>query len=314
MKAGLTRLPAVAALLLLPALEMRAESRLEKVLKLSPGGSFRLDTDLGSVTVTGTASPDARLTVTSRRVLEDLLRFQFDEAPGAVTVTARRKHRISWFGDSGRVHYEIQVPAETSLDIDTSGGSISIAATRSGAKLDTSGGGITVRDLVGDLEADTSGGSIDLADIRGRMRVQTSGGGIEGSNLDGNLSAETSGGSIDLQRVTGDIHASSSGGGIRIREAGGLVDAETSGGGIDASFSKGNARGGRLETSGGGIEVAIDPEVGFEIDARGNYVKTEIPVRVVGEISRTTLRGSLGKGGAPLRLRTSGGGVTIRGL
>ena len=239
MRPGLSRLPAIAAVLLLPALEIRAESRFEKVLKLSPGGSFRLDTDMGSVTVTGTAAPDVRLIVTGRRDPQDLLRFQFDQAPGSVTVSARRKHRISWLGDGGRVHYEIQVPAETSLDIDTSGGGISIAATRSRAKLDTSGGGITVRDLVGDLEADTSGGSIDLADIRGRMRV---------------------------------------------------------------------------ETSGGGIEVAIDPEVGLEIDARGNDVKTEIPVRVVGEISRTSLRGSLGKGGAPLHLRTSGGGVTIRGL
>jgi DUF4097 and DUF4098 domain-containing protein YvlB len=307
------RLPAVAALFMLPALALLAESRMEKVLKLSPGGVFHLDTDLGSVTVTGTSSPDVRLTVTSRRDLEDLLRFEFQEAPGSVTVTARRRHRLSWFGDGGRVHYEIQVPAETALDIDTSGGSISISATRSGARLDTSGGGITVRDLVGDLEANTSGGSIDLADIRGSMRVETSGGGIDGSNLEGSLSAETSGGSIDLDRVSGDITATSSGGGIRIREAGGRVEAETSGGSIEAFFAKGNAHGGRLETSGGGIDVTIDPEVGFDIDARGNYVKTEVPVRVVGEISKSSLRGSLGKGGAPLRLRTSGGGVTIRG-
>ncbi|MGH9369623.1 MAG: DUF4097 family beta strand repeat-containing protein [Thermoanaerobaculia bacterium] len=315
MRPGLSRLPVVAALLLLPALELRAESRLEKVLKLSPGGHFRLDTDLGSVTVTGKATPDVRLDITSRRQLEDLLTLRFDEAAGSVTVTARRKRLFSgWFGDSGRLHYEIEVPAETALDIDTSGGGISVAALRSGAKLDTSGGGITVRDLVGALEADTSGGSIQLADVQGRMRVQTSGGGIHGSNLDGDLSAETSGGSIELERVTGDIHASSSGGGIHIREAGGFVDAETSGGGIEASFTKGNARGGRLETSGGGIEVAIDPEVGFEVDAQGSYVKTEVPVRVVGETSRHTLRGSLGKGGAPLYLRTSGGGVRIRAL
>jgi DUF4097 and DUF4098 domain-containing protein YvlB len=308
------RLAAVAVLLMLPALALLGESRMEKVLKLAPGGAFRLDTDLGSVAVTGTAAPDVRLTVTSRKDLEELMRFEFNEEPGSVTVTARRRHRLSWFGDSGRVHYEVQVPAETALSIDTSGGGISISATRSGARLDTSGGGITVRDLVGDLEANTSGGSIDLVQIRGTMRVETSGGGIDGSNLDGNLSAETSGGSIDLDRVSGDITATSSGGGIHIREAGGRIEAETSGGGIEASFAKGNARGGRLETSGGGIDVTIDPEVGFDIDARGNYVKTEVPVRVVGEISKSSLRGSLGKGGAPLRLRTSGGGVTIRGL
>jgi Toastrack DUF4097 len=316
MRHALPRLTLLVALAALPAPMLSAESRLEKTLKLEPGGSFRLETDLGSVTVTGKSTPDVRLVVTSRRDLDELLSFRFDEATRSVSVTARRKHRVSgWFHDGGgRVQYEIEVPAETALDINTSGGKITIGGIRSGAKLQTSGGGIEASDLVGDLDADTSGGSIHLRDIKGRMRVQTSGGGIEGANLDGGLSAETSGGSIELERVSGDIRATSSGGGIRISEAGGRIEADTSGGSIEASFAKGNARGGSLETSGGGIEVAIDPEVGFDIDAEGNSVKTEVPVRVVGEISRRSLRGSLGKGGEKLRLRTSGGGVLIKAL
>lgn len=306
---------ALAAALALAAMPLAAESRLEKTLKLPPGGSFRLETDLGSVTVTGKPSADVKLTVTSRRELDDLLAFRFEEGSGSVTVSARRKHRMSgWFSDSGKVHWEIEVPAETALAIDTSGGRIVVGGTRSKAKLDTSGGGIEVRDLVGDLEADTSGGPIHLKDIQGTMHVHTSGGGIEGTNLDGALTADTSGGSIELDRVSGDVRASSSGGGISIREAGGLVDAETSGGGIEASFVKGNTRGGSLETSGGGIEVSLDPDTGLEIDAQGNSVTTELPVRVVGEISRRSLRGTLGKGGALLRLRTSGGSVVIRGI
>ena len=212
------------------------------------------------------------------------------------------------------MRYEIEVPTQTALDIDTSGGKIAIERIGARSRLNTSGGGITVHDLVGDLEADTSGGPISLRDVKGRMRVQTSGGGIEGANLEGQLSAETSGGSIELERVAGDIDATSSGGGIHIIDAGGRVKAETSGGGIEASFARGNARGGSLETSGGGIEVALDPEVGFEIDAEGSYVKTDLPVRIVGEVSRRSLRGSLGKGGEMLRLRTSGGGVRIKAL
>jgi DUF4097 and DUF4098 domain-containing protein YvlB len=311
-----TLLVALVALATWPALTLSAASRLEKTLKLEPGGTFRLETDIGSVTVTGKPTPDVRLVVTSAKELDELLSFRFDEGNRSVTVTARRKHRVSgWFGDgNSRVRYEIEVPAQTALDLHTSGGKIAIEGIRSRSKLDTSGGGITVSDLVGDLEADTSGGPISLRDIKGRTRVQTSGGGIEGANLDGSLSAETSGGSIELDRVTGDIHATSSGGGIRIAQAGGRIEAETSGGGIEASFAKGNARGGSLETSGGGIEVAIDPEIGFEIDAEGNSVKTDMPVRVVGEISRRSLHGSLGKGGETLRLHTSGGGVRIKSL
>jgi DUF4097 and DUF4098 domain-containing protein YvlB len=294
-----------------------AETRLEKTLKLEPGGEFRLDTDIGRVTVTGTSSPGVRLVVTSRRDdLNDLLSFRYEEGGRSASVIARKKHHLDFlFGNwSSAVRFEVEVPAETAVTVHTSGGGISLAALRSPAKIETSGGGIEVRDLVGDLQADTSGGSIHLRDIKGKSRVETSGGGIEAVNLEGPLKAETSGGSVSLERVSGDIHAHSSGGGIHIREAGGRVDADTSGGSIEASFAHGNARGGSLESSGGGISVSLDPGVGLSIDAHGNSVSSDLPLTVQGEISRRSLRGTLGKGGESLRLRTSGGSVRIRSL
>lgn len=303
--------------LLVSALSARADSRMEKALRLDPGGRFSIQTDLGSVTVTGTNAPGARLVITSRRrTLDDLLRFTFREDAGSATVTARRRHGplFPWNWNGGDVHFEIQVPAQTALDIDTSGGAIKIAGLRSPAKLETSGGGIQVRDLAGDLEGHTSGGGIKLARIRGNVRIETSGGGIEGSEIDGPIDADTSGGSVRLNRVSGDIKAHSSGGGIHVFEAGGRIEADTSGGGIEASFARGNARGGSLETSGGGIQVSIDPTVGLRIDASGNSVKADVPITVQGSISRGKLQGNMGGGGELLRLRTSGGGVRIQGL
>jgi DUF4097 and DUF4098 domain-containing protein YvlB len=132
--------------------------------------------------------------------------------------------------------------------------------------------------------------------------------------VEGSVSAESSGGSIELERVTGDIKADTSGGGIHIVEAGGRVNADTSGGGIEASFARGNAMGGTLETSGGGIEVTLDPSVDLAIDASGNGVRTDLPLRIRGEVRRGSLSGELGKGGNTLRLHTSGGSVRIQGL
>jgi hypothetical protein len=305
--AGLTLIAA-------PAL---AEMRIEKDLKLAPGGEFRLETDMGAVTVTGSADAGAHVVITSKRKdLNELMTFRFEEGAGSATVIAKKLHPHSWFSSDhgGPVQYEIRVPAETRLSIDTSGGSIHVSGMRAPAKLDTSGGGIRVEDLVGDLDADTSGGSIDLKNIKGKVRAETSGGGVDGVNLDGPVHAESSGGSIELQKVTGDIDADTSGGGIRITEAGGRVHAETSGGSIEASFAKGNSSGGSLETSGGGIEVSVDPDANLSIQASGSSVKTELPLRVQGEISRGSLSGSLGKGGNTLRLHTSGGSVRIQAL
>ena len=315
MRRALPVAAALAGLTWMLAAPAAAEDRLEKDMKLDPGGEFRLETDIGGVTVTGSADSGAHVVVTSRRKdLNELLTFKFEEGPGSARVIAKKKHH-SWFADHGdHVEYEVRVPADTRVTIDTSGGAIRISGLRGRAKLDTSGGGIRVDDLTGDLDANTSGGSIHLTSVQGTIRVETSGGGIEGRSLDGPVHAESSGGSIELEKVTGDLDAETSGGGIRIVDAGGRVRADTSGGSIEASFTKGNSKGGTLESSGGGIEVSLDPEADLSIQASGNSVKTDLPLRVQGEISRGHLSGSLGKGGNTLRLHTSGGSVRIQGL
>src|SRR4029453_10737721 len=190
------RPPLLFAGFLLPLAPRAAESRMEKTLRLGPGRRFSLDTDLGSVTVTGTTAADARVVVTSKRQeLDELLRFNFREDPGSVSITARRKHGrfFGWVRSGESVHWEIQVPDRTQIDIDTSGGAIRTAGVRGDAKLETSGGAIAARDHVGDVQGHTSGGGIELARIRGTIRVETSGGGIEGTELDCSMGGDTSG-------------------------------------------------------------------------------------------------------------------------
>ena len=73
----------VAAGLVLGALPALAETRIEKDLKLSPGGDFRLETDMGSVTVTGSPDAGVHVVITSKRKdLEDLLTFRLRGGSG----------------------------------------------------------------------------------------------------------------------------------------------------------------------------------------------------------------------------------------
>src|SRR5215831_271421 len=100
MKRGLSR--ALLLSLALPGSLALAESRMEKTLKLDPGGEFSIDTDLGKVIVTGVSASGAHVVVTSRRELDDLLRFEFDEGPARATIRARRLHPFgSFFSDGG---------------------------------------------------------------------------------------------------------------------------------------------------------------------------------------------------------------------
>ena len=76
--------------------------RIEKTLKLAPGGEFRLDTDMGKVTLVGSSQADVHVVVTSRRKdLDELMTFRWDGSPGLVSITAPKK-RSSTFLRLGR--------------------------------------------------------------------------------------------------------------------------------------------------------------------------------------------------------------------
>jgi len=288
------------AALVIPNLATLAEasSRIEKTLKLEPKGRFVLESDVGSVTVTGVSSSGARVVITSdREDFEALYNINFEENSGSAGVRVRRKDRWGW-SEHISVHFEVEVPSQTQTDIRTGGGSVRLSTLRGDSELKTSGGTIDVSGLSGRLDAKTSGGSIHLQEVDGDAHVETSGGKIEAASLDGSLNAHTSGGPIRVDRVSG------------------YVEAETSGGPISVNFGRGNFRGGVLETSGGSIEVELDRSANLEIDAStsGGSVSSDLPIRVVGEISSSSLHGSLGSGGETLRLHTSGGSIRIRAL
>jgi DUF4097 and DUF4098 domain-containing protein YvlB len=304
--------------LLLLAAPCLAGSRIEKELQLQPGGSFLLDTDNGSVQVVGSDRSGARVVITSKRDdIESEYKFSFDESSGQVTVKAEKKGSglFSWFswGRSAGLRFDIEVPRETNLDIDTAGGAIAVEAISGMTRLDTSGGAITVLDVVGDVSADTSGGSIDIENVEGDVNADTSGGHINVRKVRGEVLADTSGGHIEISEASGDINADTSGGSIRITEAGGFVYADTSGGNVDVAFAAGNGSGGTLSTSGGRVSVVLDPTVSLDIDAStsGGSVKLGLPLTVEGELTKAAVRGKLGSGGALLKLRSSGGGIEI---
>jgi len=294
---------------------LAAESRVERTLKLDPGGRFLLDTDAGTVVVHGRAGGGAHVLFVSRRDdLQDRFRFQFDEGSGSASVTAKHRRHGIWFDtDRSRVEVTVDVPFDTAVDIRTSGGAITLSEVRKPARLRSSGGSLHVEEAA-ELDGDTSGGAIRIRDVSGNARVRTSGGSIEATHVRGSLDADTSGGSVRVEGVGGDVKAHSSGGPIRILDAGGRVDAETSGGGVEVVFGRGNDKGGRIESSGGGITISLDPAARLEIDAHADRIDSDLPLTTSRGFSRESLRGTLNGGGATLRLSTSGGSIHIRPL
>ena len=253
---------------------------LEKTFDLAPGDRFALDSGVGGVELRGVEGRRATIVVTSdRQDLAEHYTFGFTHESGELKLRVR-KPMGSWFhwSSSANVKIVVEVPRTTPV------------------ALETSGGGIHVSSLDAAVRASSSGGGIKIADVRGEVF------------------AESSGGGITLQAVSGDIQASSSGGGVTIEEAAGRVKAESSGGPVRVLFAAGNAKGGDLDSSGGGVVATVDSVAGIDLDASssGGSVTCDLPVTIQGRISRNNVVGKLNGGGAPLRLRSSGGGITIK--
>ncbi len=295
-----------------------SDFRLEKRFDLASGGQFVLHSEAGGVTVRGGTGTQAVIVVTAEDGEEFNSRFnvRFDTQPSRVSFVVERKDHgwFHWFeGFHSRVHVDVELPRSASADVSSSGGSVQLSELVGPVKVGSSGGSVRIADVDGDVVSSSSGGSVHVERVKGGVRAESSGGGVELADIGGAVHLESSGGSLVASRIGGDIEANTSGGGVRIEEAGGRVEAESSGGPVKVSFSAGNARGGSLDSSGGGVTARVDPAAGLEIDASssGGSVSSDLPVTIRGRVSRDTLRGTLNGGGSLLKLRSSGGGITL---
>ena len=265
-----------------PSAAWGADYRLEKRLPLAAGGTFSVHSEAGGVKIRGGEGSEAVITVTSKRQdFADVFTVRFETPrPDRVEMVLERKSHgpTSWFGiHDDHTQVEVTLPRSAGTEVES------------------------------------SGGGIDIANLAGKVDAESSGGGVQVSALGGAAKLSSSGGSIAAENVAGDLDASSSGGGVEIREAHGAVVAGSSGGAVSVSFAAGNAHGGSLDSSGGGVEARLDPAVGLEIDASssGGSVDCDLPLTVHGRVGRDDVRGTLNGGGALLKLRSSGGGIDI---
>jgi hypothetical protein len=319
---------AVAIALFTTGAASAAQDTIRKGFNVAAGGTLRLDSAIGDITIvsggTGVAIEVVRTSNGSRG--EEQLRdhhIDFKQSGNDVIIDsdfddAGNKSWTKWihFSNDYDVQWNIRVPSTYNVELKTSGGSIDLANIGGTVDARTSGGSIKTGRVTGNATLKTSGGSIYVGGASADLIAHTSGGSIEIGDTTGPVEAKTSGGSITLARVGGKVYARTSGGGIRIDDAMGSVDASTSGGSITAKLSRQPQGDSRLSTSGGGVTVSIAGGVNLELDAHasGGGVTSDVPITVQGTQDDDSLQGRIGSGGPKLVLRSSGGGIRVRGL
>lgn len=130
------------------------------------------------------------------------------------------------------------------------------------------------------------------------------------------LDLRASNGGITIVNVTGNMRFDTTNGGIRLQDIGGRVNGETRNGGVNVILSGGkwDGEGLDVETSNGGVTLAIPDGYNAELETRtvNGSLRIDFPITVQGDLTgRRGLSTTLGSGGPLVRARTTNGGVKI---
>jgi DUF4097 and DUF4098 domain-containing protein YvlB len=314
-----------------------------KTYKSSEMKNLYVRTSGGAITVTGMAGDEARVEIyvrsnngnnkLSKEEIEDRLKdyeLSIKKDGETINCIAKRKNESGWndWKNSLNISFKIYSPEKISTDLVTSGGGISLKNLTGNLAFTTSGGGLKLQDLGGNVKGRTSGGGIringcrDMIDVatsgggidaescKGDIRLSTSGGGLDLKDLDGMIKATTSGGGVRAENIKGEFVTSTSGGSIHLEDMMASVKASTSGGGIDADI-KSLGKYLSLSTSAGSIHVRMPMDKGMDLDLDGNRVKMPETKNFSGRIDKDRVKGTVNGGGIPVTMDANSGGVYI---
>lgn len=316
---------------------------LVKTFSASTIKNLKMNTSGGSLSVAGTTDSQARIEIyvrgnngndeISKEDLEERLQnYELNVSQDGNTIVAFAKNKTNnWGKKSLSISFRAFVPENITIDLNTSGGSISVkgitgnaigrtsggsisvAKCKNKITLKTSGGSISADNCSGNIDPSTSGGSISAADLDGTIDLRTSGGSISLDNLKGNTKAITSGGSIKATELRGESMVKTSGGSIALREVYGTLDAATSAGSMDVEIME-LGKSLNLSVSSGGLNVKMPMNKGMHLDCTAQKVNIEGLKNFDGEINKAYVKGKLNGGGIPVSMKVSSGNLTVRGL
>ncbi len=132
-----------------------------------------------------------------------------------------------WWGGSGAIGLEIQVPRGLTLYVEDSSGSMKILGTGGDVGIDDSSGSILVED-VGTVIIDDGSGSIDIKDAYGDVEIVDGSGSIKVRGVAGSVTVDDGSGSINVSDVEQDVIIEDDGSGsLNVSDVRGRVESDS---------------------------------------------------------------------------------------
>jgi len=246
-------------------------------------GALRLDNANGMTRILGEDRSDVEVK------MQKVARAESASAAEQMAEEIRLARRESDFGTEleveaprhwnrrGHSNLELRVPRGTRVEVAAANGKVCISGLANGVRVRSSNVAVRVEDVAGDVEIHASNARLLCAGVRGKLLARTSNGKIE---------VERHRGALDASSSNGLIHAV-------IEELTGPVVMATSNGKI------------ALE-----LPEEVDADVNLRVD--NGVIRNQRSLCRCTRSSGGRLTGQLGRGGIPIKLRTSNGSISLR--
>ena len=263
----------------------REEATETRSFEAPRGGAIKVDNANGKTRVIGEDRTDIEVTFRKvaraespegARELVEAMRMDAREEAGALVISFLIPGR---WNRKGYVDVEIRAPRALRIDVLAANGRVCVQGLRSAVRCKSSNGTIRIDDVVGDISVATSNAKVKTHCTCGRLRARSSNGKIE------------------------------------LEEHRGSVDASTSNGMIHCELGELGSEGVILATSNGRISLDLPEQVDGDVDIRvdNGVIRSEREMGGVDpEESSGRVKGTLGRGGVPIRLRASNGTISVR--
>ena len=204
-----------------------------------------------------------------------------------------------WGGDSINVSvdYKVWVPDQAAVEIGSVSGDVMVAPIGGQAKIGCVSGNVDLKGAAG-ADVDLVSGELTLENIAGDAYLKTVSGDIQATGVKGSVEAEAVSGDIDLRDVSEaqTVNAKNVSGNITYT---GKIKA---GGRYELKAHSGDVR----------MTIPADSAFDFEADTFSGDIDSDFEIQVVGKISPREIHGTVGKGGATVKLKSFSGSIDLK--
>jgi len=263
----------------------RAEGEETRDFPAPPGGGIRIDNANGRTRVTGEDRRDVAVHICkaaraeseeqAERLVHEIRLLAREDGSGDLELEVEIPGR---WNRRGRADLDVRVPRELKVQVMASNGRVCIEGLRGAVRARSANGAVRVVDVIGDVEIHTSNAKVYTHCTCGRLLARSSNGKIE------------------------------------LEEHRGSVDAATSNGTICCELVDMGKEGVVLATSNGRIALELPDGAEGDVDIRvdNGVIRAQRELDTQSRERSGRLKGALGRGGAPIRLRASNGTITLR--